>query len=230
MRRLCAHATAPGGIRSLQEPDKLSPVASDGELLEAWRAGDRGAGSELFDRHFEAVRRFFASKIDDDHEELVQQTFVACVGAKDRVDPSQGFRGYLFAVARSKLIDRLRVRQRRGAALDPEVDSVAAAGLSPSAALGRTREHELLLQALRRIPLDLQIALELYYFEGLHAPELAAALAIPLGTVRSRLRRGLEQVRLQLDHLASTPELRRSTSMQLDEWAEQVQAMFADER
>lgn len=211
-------------------PDNVPEVRSDTELLEAWRAGDRGAGSELFDRHFEAVRRFFASKIDDDHEELVQQTFLACVGARDRVDPAQGFRGYLFAVARSKLIDRLRARQRGGAALDPEVDSVAAAGLSPSAALGRTREHELLLQALRRIPVDLQIALELYYFEGLHAPELAAALAIPLGTVRSRLRRGLEQVRVQLDSLVTSPELRRSTSMQLDEWAAQVQAMFADGR
>lgn len=205
-------------------------MRSDSELLEAWRDGDRAAGSELFDRHFEAVRRFFASKIDDDHEELVQQTFMACVGAKERVVPAQGFRGYLFAVARSKLIDRLRARQRLGGALDPEVDSVASAGLSPSAALGRTREHELLLQALRCIAVDLQIAIELYYFEGLRAPELAEALGIPLGTVRSRLRRGLEQVRLQLDALVASPDLRRSTSMQLDEWAAQVQAMFADER
>ena len=46
-------------------------MSDDTELLAAWRAGDQAAGSELFDRHFESLRRFFASKVGTGIEDLV---------------------------------------------------------------------------------------------------------------------------------------------------------------
>ena len=58
-------------------------------------------------------------------------------------------------------------------------------------------------EALRRIPLELQVALELYYWEGMAGPELAAALDLPEGTVRTRLRRGRQLVREQLTELGA---------------------------
>ena len=58
---------------------------SDFELLEAWREGDQRAGRELFARHFDAIYRFFRSKIEDAADDLTQQTFLGCVkhGEKD---------------------------------------------------------------------------------------------------------------------------------------------------
>ena len=58
-------------------------VASDEELLRGWRSGDQRAGSELFKRHFEAVRRFVVNKVDDEVEDIVQRTFMACAENKD---------------------------------------------------------------------------------------------------------------------------------------------------
>lgn len=197
-------------------------LRADEELLEAWRAGDRAAGGELFDRYFESVRRFFVNKTGADVEDLVQQTFLACANARDRITQGAGFRGYLFGVARSKLVDSLRVGWRRTESLDPETDSIAALGLTPSGVLGGTEEQELLLQALRHIPLDLQIAVELYYFENVRGAELNAALGIPPGTVRSRIRRGIEQLRAEIERLIQAPELRKQTLTTLDAWAEQV--------
>jgi hypothetical protein len=62
----------------------VSPKA-DAELLEAWGAGDKAAGEALFDRHFEAIYRFFQNKVGPGViDDLVQQTFLGCVEAPDR--------------------------------------------------------------------------------------------------------------------------------------------------
>lgn len=218
------------GARSIPRPHgNVQALRPDEELLEAWRAGDTAAGGELFDRYFEPVRRFFLNKTDADVEDLVQQTFLACVNARDRLEKTVFFRGYLFKVARSKLIDSLRGHARRTEELDPERDSLNALGLSPSGVLGKTEEQELLLQALRALPLDLQIAVELYYFENVNGAELVEALQIPGGTVRSRIRRGLEKLREELERLMESPELRRQTLTRLDEWAQQIREQWDGE-
>ena len=51
----------------------------DAECLRAWASGDRKAGELLFERHFEAVARFFRNKTDRDHDDLIQATFLGCV-------------------------------------------------------------------------------------------------------------------------------------------------------
>lgn len=204
-------------------------MQADEELLSAWRAGDRAAGGELFDRYFESVRRFFVNKTDADVEDLVQQTFLACANARDRIQQAAGFRGYLFGIARSKLVDSLRSHVRRTEVLDTERDSIAALGMTPSGMLGDSEDQELLLQALRHLPLDLQIAVELYYFENVRGADLVAALGVPPGTVRSRIRRGLEQLREQVELLMRTPELRKQTLTTLDAWAQQVREQWHED-
>lgn len=165
----------------------------DAQLLEAWRAGDRDAGDRLFGRYSEALHRFFATKIGAGAEDLVQQTFLACLEYHHRLRDAASFRGYLFAVARSKLFDYLLALRKvppQELATVSVADLVADLGTCPSSLLAREEEERLLLGALRRLPLILQVALELYYFDGLRGPELAEALGLPEGTVRSRLRRG----------------------------------------
>lgn len=188
------------------------PLDADAAAVAAWRGGDRAAGEALFERHFEALFRFFRNKVEDNVDDLIQQTFTAVVTSIDRFRGEASFRSYLFAIARNELIAHWRTKQRSAGNLD--VDEVSVAELSthqPGRMLARRAEHQLLLTALRAIPLDFQIALELVYWEELTGPELAVALGVPEGTARSRLRRGKELLAAKLAELAGDPATAEST-------------------
>jgi RNA polymerase sigma factor (sigma-70 family) len=181
-------------------------MEADEALLEAWRAGDRRAGSELFHRHVGCLVRFFSSKLDRGIDDLVQRTLLKCTEVRDAVRESSSFRAYLLAIARTELLMHLRSSARDGVRFDPLTSSVADIATSPSrAVLGRERQR-LIVDALRRIPVELQIALELHYWEGLSASELADVLDIPLGSVKTRLRRAKEHLRAELGPTRSRPD------------------------
>lgn len=205
---------------------EIATASHDLELLERWRGGDKTAGDELFVRHFDGIFRFFASKMSGDAvEDLVQSTFLACVEGKDAFRGDASFRTYLFAVARKLLYRRYRDRKKTDA-LDFGVTSLHDLGPSPTAALHAEQEQRLLLEALRRIPLDLQIALELHYWERLSGPDIAVVLDVPEGTVRSRLRRAREALQVQLQALADSAELLAATTSDLDRWADSLRRLF----
>ena len=190
-------------------------MRSDDELLEAWRGDDRDAGDELIRRHFDAICRFFRAKLGDDVEDLIQRTFLDCVKSRHRVEDGS-FRAYLFAVAKHRLYDHLRARRRGPEQVDVSLQSLADLGTSPSQQVARNQEEELLLAALRHIPLDFQIALELAYWEGMSGPEIAIVLDIPANTVRSRLSRARAAVREHIERLAGSAALGERTLDTLD--------------
>ncbi|MCH9681575.1 MAG: sigma-70 family RNA polymerase sigma factor [Deltaproteobacteria bacterium] len=194
-------------------------MPTDFELLDAWRAGDRMAGNALFDRYFDSLFRFFRNKVSEGADDLVQQTFLACVQTRDRFRGDASFRTYLFTAARSKLYTYLDKRRREGAAVDYGVTSCADLGVSPSGIVAHNEQQRMLLTALRLLPVDLQVALELFYFEQIRGPELAQVLAVPEGTVRSRLRRGRDILRSQLQQLLESPDMVDSTMTDLESWA-----------
>lgn len=192
---------------------------SDLELVQAWRAGDDEAGSELFERHFDALYRFFVVKVADAADDLVQQTFTACTRAPDGYRGEASFRAYLFAIARHELYHWLQRRHR-----DLEQQQICGASLSdlgttPSAAVARKEDERALLEALRRLPLDQQIVVEMYYFERLRGRDLAAALGIPEGTIRSRLRLALARLRRELVALSDASSALGPTLTNLGDWA-----------
>jgi RNA polymerase sigma-70 factor (ECF subfamily) len=135
---------------------------TDFALLDAWRDGDRSAGSELFARYFGPVYGFFRSKLEHAAEDLTQQTFLNCVEARDDFRRTGSFRTYLFVVARNVLFGYLRRRGNKATDIDFEVTSIADLDPSPSTLLAFREDHKMLVHALRRLPLDLQVALELY--------------------------------------------------------------------
>ncbi|MCA9651022.1 MAG: sigma-70 family RNA polymerase sigma factor [Myxococcales bacterium] len=174
----------------------MSP--SDAELLGAWAEGDTRAGSRLFNRYFLPVSRFFANKVAEDHDDLVQETFAACVRGRERLRDKSSFRAYLFAVASNVL----RMYLRRLCSREPleALDELSVHDLAPSPSTvlrGREQEHAL-LDALRRLPLPLQVVMELYYWEDMRTHEIAEAVELPTGTVRSHLRRGRDQLERSL--------------------------------
>ena len=197
-------------------------MRTDHELSEAWRSGDQGAGSELFERHFDAVFRFFRNKVSQGAEDLVQQTFLACVQTREGFRGDCSFRTYLFTIARSKLYSHYRGRGHGGEALDGGITSCADLGISPSGFVVGQEDQRLLLAALRMLPIEMQVALELRYFEELRGPELARILEVPEGTVRSRLRRGLQLLQERLVELGADPVGVESTISDLESWSRRI--------
>ncbi|MCA9652136.1 MAG: RNA polymerase sigma factor [Myxococcales bacterium] len=169
------------------------------ELLEAWRRGDRDAGSRLIALRSREVTWFFRNKVfhEDDVPDLVSQTFLRAVTARDRFEGRTSFRRFLYAIAHNVLREYLRARSKRQReALD--FAQACVRELEPrslSSLHSEKRQVQALIEALREVPIDDQVVLELKYFEGLTGRELAELLDVPEGTVRGRLARGLERLR-----------------------------------
>ena len=111
-------------------------------------------------------------------EDLAQRTFLACLEAADRIREDGSFRAYLFGIARKVLLQHFARVRRDGNPPDPAVASADALGASPSRVIAQREEQRLLLRALRKIPLDLQIAIELFYWEELSIAEIAARCGV----------------------------------------------------
>ncbi len=198
----------------------------DGELFEAWRGGDRRAGAQLFERHYAAVARFFHNKAPRDADDLIQRTFLRCVETHGRIRKPASFHYYLFGVARYVLLEYLEEKGRRQRREVPNFMTTSVEDLAPtpSSVLGRAREERLILGALRRIPIEFQIVLELYYWEELRARELAEVLDLPEGTVRTRIRRAKQLFEEEIARIAESPALAHSTMCDLEGWARRLRA------
>jgi RNA polymerase sigma factor (sigma-70 family) len=195
---------------------------SDEAKFAAWRAGDTRAGAELFERHYESIARFFRNKVDVDAPDLIQKTFLGCIESRERVRGDSSFRTYLFAVAHNVLYKHFRSRSR--SPLDFGVTSVHDLRPTATALLVRRGEERALLQALRQIPLEHQVTLELYFWEKLTAGEMAEVQGVPEGTIRTRLRRAKQLLEQELARVASTPAELHDTLANLDAWASSVRA------
>ncbi|MFO0632324.1 MAG: sigma-70 family RNA polymerase sigma factor [Nannocystaceae bacterium] len=200
---------------------------SDAELLTAWGAGDRAAGERLFARYFEAVVRFFQNKVGRDHDDLIQQTFLGCLEARTGFRADGSFRAFLFGIAHNVLGKYLRGRYREPQALDFAHVSMAELGDSPSMIVAQDQRQKLMLGALRRIPLDHQVALELHYWEGMTAQEIGEALALPLGTAKTRLRRAKALLAAELSDLLAGVTGAEPTETRLDGWAAGIRQQLA---
>ena len=206
----------------------LNPRLIDKELLEDWRRGDVSSGQALFQRYYDMVERFFMNKVTTHVRDLVQQTFIACVESKERIREGAKFRSYLFAVAHNVLREYLRKKRRSPNFIDWDAVSVQDVAPGPSTLLTRHREQELLLEALRAIPLKYQLLLELHYWEQMSSTEIAETLGLPVGTVKSRMRLARGCMLAKLRELASSPKLMRSTVADLDKWVNECRACMME--
>jgi RNA polymerase sigma-70 factor (ECF subfamily) len=197
----------------------------DVALLDAWRDGDDRAGERLFDRHADAVARFFENKVRDGAEDLTQATFLRLIEVRERIRVGIAFRAFVIGIARNVLREHLR-EPGRGRQVDPEVDCMAELAPGPSTLIGAREEHRLLIEALRRLPIESQILLELCYWEQLNSQEMAAVLEVPASTIRTRLTRARAQLADRMAQLAASPEVLASTLQGLDTWAAELQGQL----
>ena len=207
----------------------VNETVSDTELLDAWREGDVSSGEVLFRRHYDAIFRFFRDKAPETHlADLVQQTFTACVEGRDRIRQAN-FRGYLYGVAYNILRVYYRTRNRSGQPMDFAEISIADLAPGPQSLLAERRERRLLLEALRHIPLEHQVLLELRYWQHLKTIEIAEILDVPHPTLRTRLRRAHGLLEKAIAELADSESELASTLADLNDWARKCREAVKDE-
>ncbi len=144
-------------------------------------------------------------------EDVVQEAFLALWRRAERIDPARGkLSSLVLTLVHHRAIDVLRAnrgQQSRQMSVDlAEVEKIDA-DVSERVLQSLSRDN--VRAALAGVPDDQRRAIEMAYFEGLTHVEIAEALELPLGTVKSRLRLGLEKMRAALK-TGFGDELRRS--------------------
>jgi len=169
----------------------------DALLAVRCQLGEREAFDALIRRWAQPLRRHVARVAGDAHaaDELVQEIWLRVVQGIGRLQEPEKFRSWLFGIAHRRLMDALRERYA-APATEPEtaIDEFAVDEPDPDRELV-ARELE---RGLSRLPAGERDVLSLFYLEELPLADVAQALAVPVGTVKSRLFRARRQLRLQL--------------------------------
>ncbi len=198
----------------------MEMVDSDFDLVERWATGDGSAGDELTRRHYKSVFRFFEVRLPGQAEDLTQRTFLACVEALKKRSLHTSFRSYLFGIARNHVLMHLR----RSATQSNALASFGDDGQRPSrqtsltAVFARTEEQQLLLAALVDLPPDLQISMQLYYWDNMSTAEIGEVFSIPPSTVTTRLARARHLIREHLVAIRATPPIQAALEADLPAW------------
>lgn len=177
---------------------------SDRQLLES-SIEDPSTFGGIFDRHFAAIYQFCARRVGSGRgEELAGETFRRAFEQRDRFDPATGdVRPWLFGITLNLVRDTLRRSGRQDAAYVRwwryESSTVQGIASGAVAAVDAERDLALVLAALDLQPSDEVEVLLLHVWDDLSYAEIAIALAIPIGTVRSRLHRIHQRLREVLD-------------------------------
>jgi RNA polymerase sigma-70 factor, ECF subfamily len=179
-------------------------------------AGDERALGELYDRHGSTVYAVARAIVGEraDTEEVVVDAFGQAWRTAGQFDPARGtVTAWLATITRTRALDLVRARGRRSKALtraaqESEAGFAApvAANAAPDRDVERQETRQLVTRSLRELPDAQRRVIELAYFGGLSHSEIAAELQEPLGTVKTRLRAGMEKLREALSPRISRVE------------------------
>lgn len=196
----------------------------DAALVAAWQGGDQAAGAELFRQYYRPVLRFYQGKVGPQGADLVQRCFLRCLEVRARIRQGSSFRCFLFGVARHVLLEYYRSK-RASERIDFTEQTVQDLSPTPTSEIAQGERAQLLLLAMRRLPVEQQMALELYYWEELNAREIAEICELPEPTVRTRLRRAKIRLEQELQSVAGSPERVVETMANLDTWAQRLREL-----
>lgn len=181
-----------------QRPDEAT---SDQQLIERVARQDRRAFEMLYDRYAPAVFGLALKTLGDRQiaEEAVQEVFWRVWQRAASFDLNRTFAPWLFGIAHNYCIDELRRRRARPQPVyeddeHPVLSSIAdTTDVSETALQGE--QQRIVADALRQLPQEQRQAIELAYFGGLTQQEIATRLGNPLGTIKTRMRLGLQKLR-----------------------------------
>jgi RNA polymerase sigma-70 factor, ECF subfamily len=181
------------------DTDSSSERADDRELVRALQDGRRSALAALMDRHGEGLMSYLVSILNHrtQAEDAFQDTWIRVLEKIRRFDLRQPFAPWLFRIARNRAYDLLRRqrrwawpgwRRREGEAEQP-VDLAAPGDFATEFA-----DRETVRRLLARLEPAHREALWLRFYRELSYEEIATVCGVPLGTVKSRLRRALDRL------------------------------------
>ena len=177
----------------------------DAALIERIRGGERAAFIVFYDRYspllFSVAARVLGER--KEAEDVLQEVMLVIWNKSGDYDPQLGtLSSWAVAVTRNKALDRLRARTRRQRLIEEAAilagDSDATSYPSANEIVHGRERAELLRDALKELPADQRMAIELAFFTGLSQSDIAERLQQPLGTVKARIRRGMLRLREQL--------------------------------
>jgi RNA polymerase sigma-70 factor, ECF subfamily len=183
----------------------VADKGQDAALIERIRAGDRTAFMAFYDRFSRLLFSVAARVLGDrkEAEDVLQEVMLVIWNKSGEYDSELGsLSSWSVALTRNKALDRLRARTRRLRLIE-EVAIMAEesdASLTPSAnevIHGRERA-DMLHAAMKDLPKDQRMAIELAFFTGMSQSDIATRLQQPLGTIKARIRRGMLRLREQL--------------------------------
>jgi RNA polymerase sigma-70 factor, ECF subfamily len=176
---------------------------ADEELMPLIGEKDADAFEVFYDRH-SGIAYSLAYRIVGERaaaEDVTQEAFVSIWRSGARYDLARGsVRSWTLGIVRNRAIDALRSASGRGAKLafdDSVLEQRPSGDLTDAEALRRETASEI-RGALDGLPGEQSKVIELAYFGGFSHSEIAAMLSLPLGTVKGRMRLGLERIRGEL--------------------------------
>jgi len=202
VHRMTDHLAAPAVPRSSRAP---GDAADDDRIARGLVAGDERCLDAAYHRWARLVHSLAARALGDprEAEDVTQQVFVAAWRGRATFRPDRGtLPAWLTGITRRKIADALSARTRRNeltAALGATVGSGERAEQEPERVLDRL----VVTEELARLPVVQRDVLELAYFADLTQTQIADRTGMPLGTVKSHARRGLQRMRRNLT-LAAT--------------------------
>jgi RNA polymerase sigma-70 factor, ECF subfamily len=169
---------------------------SDRRLLREVRRGSREAIEALIERHWDRAHRIAHGILGDAHaaEDVTQEAMLSILGSVGRLDPYRPFGPWLHTVVSNRALDWARARSRR-AELPIEARPIEAGAEAPD--LGGA--DPALQAALATLTPEHRAVVVLRFVAGYGPKQIGAILGVPIGTVGSRLRRALDQLRTELE-------------------------------
>ncbi len=186
---------------------------ADRALVERMAGCDERALGELYDRHGGPVYSLALAIVGEqaDAEEVVADSFGQAWRTAEQFDPARGtVTAWLATITRTRALDLVRARGRRARALtraalgnSEGLATPIAAGEAPDRGVERQEARRQVARSLAELSEPQRRVIELAYFGGLTQAEIAAELKEPLGTVKTRIRAGMEKLRGSLVPLLS---------------------------
>jgi RNA polymerase sigma factor (sigma-70 family) len=173
----------------------VSGSDEDADVARSFVRGDEDVLRAVYDRYGTLVYRVALARLGNvtDAEEVTQETFVSAWRGRRTFDPASGtLAGWLVGIVRRRAVDQLRVNDRQ------RLSAQASAGVHTdggTAASDEVVDRVVVAQALGSLPGAQRRVLELAFFDDLTHVQIAALTGMPLGTVKSSLRRGLIALR-----------------------------------
>lgn len=190
-------------------------LVSDHELVARAQQGSEKAYRELLGRYQRPVFSIIYRMIRDREqaEDLAQETFVRVFNHIDRYDPRYKFSSWIFKIATNLTIDWIRRKELNTVSIDGSRNAVTAEQIeatsitiaspdeNPEELLVAKQLGEEIEQAIGKLRPEYRAAILLRHVEGREYQEIAEILALPLGTVKTYIHRGRNELREQLQHL-----------------------------